>query len=284
MSTPQLRLALTRDPRISTGKKTSPTKLSPLEEERKGTVTPSIGVVNLVGGAKIPSRPKLSQVQHASTSVNKLSSSPPTLTQTHLFSKAKQLPVIPKLKSDVVLYGDLKSLTTSVLLPQASQSSHPHLDQKLAGEKNQVAQYYSSTLPPPLIKLLSRVQNKQPQTKASTCVPVPSVITDPRFTGISLTSTKHQPLESDTQSDDILPPKAKKVKTALLPISRIKTIMKTNMQSPQPTPQLSQESVLVITKATVSLQQCNSMHNNYYCYYRSYSFLNYLKKQKGLLK
>lgn len=39
------------------------------------------------------------------------------------------------------------------------------------------------------------------------------------------------------------------MKTAVLPISRIKTIMKTNVQSSQPSLQLSQDSVVMITKA-----------------------------------
>lgn len=55
-----------------------------------------------------------------------------------------------------------------------------------------------------------------------------------------------------TGCDPTLSKKPKVVKTSLLPISRIKTIMKTNIQSSQPSLQLSQEAVLLIAKATVS--------------------------------
>ena len=57
--------------------------------------------------------------------------------------------------------------------------------------------------------------------------------------------------DSTSPRDEMLPPKAKRIKTAQLPMSRVKTIMKTNIQSSQPAPQLSQESVLVVTKAAV---------------------------------
>jgi hypothetical protein len=64
------------------------------------------------------------------------------------------------------------------------------------------------------------------------------------------------PIAQTTNGDILSPPKPKKskvTKTALLPISRVRTIMKTNVQSSQPNLQLGQEAVMVIAKATVSL-------------------------------
>ena len=71
-----------------------------------------------------------------------------------------------------------------------------------------------------------------------------------------LVPSKECPLAPSKASKEhyLLPPKAKKAKTApLLPISRVKTIMKTNIQSSQ-TGMIGQDSVLVITKAAVSFE------------------------------
>ena len=77
--------------------------------------------------------------------------------------------------------------------------------------------------------------------------------------------------EPGSEQSDVRPPKPKRVKTAAstgLPYSRVKTIMKTNIQSSQTTVNTGQESVAVISKATVSMMHveacvyCNAPYRN----------------------
>lgn len=91
----------------------------------------------------------------------------------------------------------------------------------------------------------------------------PSLITS---SALPLLKTPATAPSTHKEDPALSPPKAKKAKvtkTALLPISRIKTIMKTNVQSSQPSLQISQDSVLVIAKAAVSLL-AYCVHK-YYC-------------------
>ena len=68
---------------------------------------------------------------------------------------------------------------------------------------------------------------------------------------------QREPLATgSTEHSDVHPPKPKRAKTVTstgLPQSRVKTIMKTNIQSSQNTVNTGQESVAVVSKATVSL-------------------------------
>lgn len=65
----------------------------------------------------------------------------------------------------------------------------------------------------------------------------------------------HREGSTDADNEDTTPPKSKKSKTVHsggLPPNRVKTIMKTNIQSHQSSLNISQESLAVVTKATVS--------------------------------
>lgn len=286
--TPQLRLALTRDPRIT------PTKKSIVAEEREVTAKPSINVVNLVGGVKSPSLPLSSSVAQSNKVAAKVPvcSQPTVLSQAHLFSsKSKLIPAVPKLKSDSVQSGGgfstgLKAPLPSALLPKTS-----HLHQKQCEQDNVLlicppSSGSQTKIPQLSIKSPSKILTKLPPSKEKVMPPLitgsasvgllPKTITHPPKTITHPSKTAIYPpkqVPKQAKPDvDILPPKAKRPRTALLPLSRIKTIMKTNMQTSQP--QLSQDSVMVITKATVRPSN-HTRINEYgmcmYVYFRNYS-------------
>lgn len=219
----QLKLALTRDPRIP--------QQSPTPEEKN--VTPSMAVINLVDGAKgIPT-------QNDPSSTTSLK--PGSLIQAHLFPA----PPVPKLKSDTLSGKSLPPLLT----PAGSSVAI-----ELCGRSWLLQTSLSSNKPPPLIKMPcskkqsdSSVQKKGPVSSLAPALLNKAILSPP--------TSSHDPPVVAKEDSSLHPPKPKKpkaAKTGLLPLSRVKTIMKTNIQSSQPNLQLSQDSVLLITKATVS--------------------------------
>lgn len=261
----QLKLALTRDPRITPVKTSTKQSFHTESEEKKVKVTPSKGVVSLVGGAKNPPQP------HAQLVSPKISKST-ALTQTHLMSgKPKIVPAIPRLKPDSVLPGkgqfSLGSGSASSLSLANIQLQQQKQQRQQQWGESQLEHQSSSTLlpvpahsklPPPLVKVPFKIQTKKsPQTETKIAISAPSLVVRSPPSLISANTALHGLPSTDNlfaeEDQDLLPKakRAKSMKTALLPMSRIKTIMKTNIQSTQTSPQLSQDSVLIITKATV---------------------------------
>lgn len=110
----------------------------------------------------------------------------------------------------------------------------------------------SSALPAANLKLASSSAPSLP-TKTTSSLPAPPKKKIPKLA--ATTSVAPSKSHASSSNHPLSPPKpkrAKVMKTAVLPISRIKTIMKTNVQSSQPSLQLSQDSVMMITKAAVS--------------------------------
>lgn len=194
-----MKLTLSRDPRITPVKippvKSPPMKSPTSPQEKKKTVSPSVAVINLVGGANKP--PAAATV----------SPKPPKkLTQTHLFPKAKAV-VVPKLKSDVE--GGISptsqpvrpSSTTHPVLPSTSQpirpsstshpvlpsTSQPVLPSSTATQILPLAHKHSDStskqlpplqktksFPPPLIKLPAQSQPNIVPSKSNASATIPA--------------------------------------------------------------------------------------------------------------
>lgn len=218
----QLKLTLTRDPRVANVKVPKSPK-SP--EVVRGGTTASASVQKESPVKIIPAMPKLKSdsditkppPQHKQLLLTTDKKKSPPFHQTLLKPRKSPPPLIklPKSAATQLLINTLKSTVNTKLFTNPSLLL-THKEGASAG----LATYTIATVSGPPIPKLS------PEKKAA------------------------------LEEQELTPPKPKKPKnsktTAALPISRIKTIMKTNTQSLQNGLQLSQDSVLVIAKAAVS--------------------------------